>query len=131
MRTDPIAEMLTHIRNALMRRQEQTTISYSRLKEQLLQILQREGYLQGYEVVGEKKKKEMVLQLKYLADGQSAITILKRASRLSRRMYCGYEALKPLRSGMGLRVLTTSKGILTDREAKEKKIGGEILLEVW
>lgn len=129
--TDNIADMLTRIRNALLMKQEQVVVPYSKLKEGVAKLLCREGFLRGVEVAGEKTKKSLVLRLKYLADGSPVITNLKKISHLSRRVYSGFEDLKPFRSGMGVRILTTSKGILTDEEARQKKLGGEVLLEVW
>ena len=129
--TDNIADMLTRIRNALMMHHEQVTVPYSKQKEAVAKILQKEGFLRGVEVLGEKTKKSLVVALKYLPDGTPTISDLKRVSKQSRRVYCGYEDLTELRSGMGVRILTTSKGLMSDQEAKEKKMGGEILLEVW
>lgn len=114
-----------------MMRHAQVIVPYSRIKEALAKILQREGYLQGLEVLGEKTKKHLVIQLKYLPEGTAVITHLQQVSKPSRRIFYGYEALKPLRSGMGTRILTTSQGILSDAQAREKKIGGEVLVEIW
>ena len=131
MMTDTIADMLTRVRNALMMKQEQTSVPHSKLKEAIAKILEKEGFINGFEVLGEKIKKSLVIQLKYLPDGSSVISNLQRVSRLSRRVFLGHEDLKSFRSGLGVRILTTSKGIMSDQEAKEKKMGGEILLEVW
>lgn len=131
MMTDTIADMLTRIRNGLLMHQEQVTVPYSKLKAGIASLLHREGFIRGVQVVGEGLKKSLVLEMKYLPDGSAIITSLKRVSKISRRVYCSHEKLKPSRSGMGVLILTTSKGILSDREAKSQKIGGEVLLEVW
>lgn len=131
MMTDPIADMLTRVRNALMMGHAQALIPHSRMKEGIARILVREGYLLGMEPVGEGPKKQLVLQLKYEKGKKPVLRSLNRVSKPSRRLYRGYEALKPFRQGFAVRVISTSKGILTDREAREKKVGGEILLEVW
>lgn len=129
--TYPIADMLTRMRNALLRKQTQVTLPYSQIKEALAKILQREGYIQSSQVLGEKTKKVLVLELRYFPDGTPAAEHLQVVSKPSKRVYCAFNDLKPLRSGMGRRILSTSKGILSDAEAREKKIGGEILVEVW
>lgn len=131
MMTNPIADMLTRIRNALLMKRPEVAFPYSRIKESLANILQRQGYIAGFEMVGEKVKKAIVVQLKYLPDGAPAISHLRQISKPSHRVFCGFEALKPFRSGMGMRILTTSRGMLSDAEARNKKMGGEILLEVW
>lgn len=129
--TDPIADLLTRIKNALRMHHEQVAIPHSKLKEAVLRILKQEGFIHGHDSVGEGIQKSLVVQLKYLSNGAPAITTLKRLSHLSRRVFAGYKELKPLRSGFGLRILSTPKGVLSDTEARDKKLGGEILIEVW
>jgi len=131
MLTDPIADMLTRMRNALMMRHEQVNVPHSRLKEGVLKILKQEGFINGYEVLGEKTKKMLVVQLKYTSDGKAVITTLRKISKPGRRSFSGYENFKSYREGMGLKILTTSKGLLSDHEARKQKVGGEILVEVW
>lgn len=131
MMTDLIADLLTRIRNALAMKHAQVAVPHSRIKEAVVKILQREGYLAGYEVIGKEPKASLVVQLKYLPDGTAAIANLERISKPGRRVFCGYEELKPVRAGMGTKILTTPKGILSDAEARNQKVGGEILLEVW
>lgn len=131
MLTDPISDMLTRVRNALMMRHAQVPVPYSRLKEAVVKILKQEGFIHGYEVLGEKTKKMLVIELKYASDGKSVITTLRKISKPGRRFFAGYENFKSYREGMGLKILTTSKGILSDHEALKQKVGGEILIEVW
>lgn len=131
MMTDPIADLLTRIRNALMMHHEQVAAPYSRFREAVLKILKQEGFIRDYEIVGEKHKKMAAIHLKYAATGQPAIGALRRVSKPGRRVFIGYDSLKPLRHGMGVRLLSTSKGVMSDHEAIRQKLGGEILLEVW
>lgn len=131
MMTDPIADMLTRIRNAIQMRHAQVTIPHSRLKESILRILKQEGFVADFEVVGEKKAKSLVVVLRYTEEGEPAITTLRRLSKPGRRIYSACDDMKPFRGGLGLRVVTTSRGVLSDQEARKKKLGGEILLEVW
>lgn len=131
MMTDPIADLLTRIRNAVLMHHEQVSIPYSGFKEAVLKILKQEGFIHGYETAGEKHKKALVVQLKYAGNGQPAIDTLQRVSKPGRRVFIGHDALKPLRHGMGVRLLTTSKGVMSDHEAIRRKMGGEILLEIW
>ena len=119
------------MRNALMMRHEQVNVPHSRLKEGVLKILKQEGFINGYEVLGEKTKKMLVVQLKYTSDGKAVITTLRKISKPGRRSFSGYENFKSYREGMGLKILTTSKGLLSDHEARKQKVGGEILVEVW
>lgn len=131
MMTDPIADLLTRVRNALQMRHSQVALPHSNLKEEVVALMKKEGYLRGFEVVGEGTKKMIVMELKYLRDGRSAIQTLKRVSKPSCRLYRGYEKLAAKRSEWGMRIVTTSAGLLTDSEAIAKKMGGEVLLEVW
>lgn len=131
MMTDPIADMLTRIRNGIRMHHEQVVIPYSGFKEACLALLCKEGFLTRMQTAGEKTGKTLVVWPKYGPGGKAVINMLRRASTPSRRFYSGYEELKEVRHGLGLRILTTSKGILTDKEARQLKIGGEILLEVW
>lgn len=131
MMTDPIADMLTRIRNALLMKHEQVTVPYSKLKEAVLKIVSEAGFIKGYEVLGEAIQKHLVVQLKYAGDGKGVIANLKRVSKPSRRIFSAYEDLKPYRRGFGVQILSTSKGVLSDEEARRQKVGGEILMEIW
>ena len=131
MLTDPLADLLTRIRNANLMRHEQVTIPYSKLKEAVVKILVQEAFVRSYEVVGEKTKKSLAVSLKYSASGEPTITMLRKMSRPGRRLFSGCEEMKPYRDGMGLKIISTSKGVLSDNEARKLKVGGEILVEVW
>jgi small subunit ribosomal protein S8 len=131
--TDPIADMLTRIRNASRARHQRVAVPWSRLKENIVKILIAEGYLKDQKKVkaavgfGE----EMVIQLKFDRENRPIITGLKRVSSPGRRVYVGSKELAPVRKGLGIHVLSTPKGILVDREAQKVKVGGELICSVW
>lgn len=129
--TDPIADMLTRIRNALGAKKEFVLIPYSWLKEQIAKILQEEGFISSCSVLGEGFQKNLQLQLKYAEEKMSVIGGLTRESTPGRRMYLGYREIHPFRKGMGVTILSTPKGLLTDQKARKLKVGGEILCKVW
>lgn len=130
MMTDPIADMLARIRNASMSRHERTEIPMSKLKVQLAQILRDEGYVAGYSV--DEGTRTISVQLKYHGrDKESAIAGLRRVSRPGRRHYVSVDEIPKVQNGVGIAILSTSSGIVTDRTARERRIGGEILCEVW
>ena len=131
MMTDPIADMLTRIRNAQKAQRESVSIPFSRVKEAIARKLQEAQLLSFVDVVGEGTKKSITLLLKYAPDGTGAIRSLERVSRPGRRVYRPYVALASVRSGFGMAILTTPKGILSDAQAREKKVGGEVLLRAW
>lgn len=131
MLTDPISDMLTRMRNAIMVRQPQVNVSHSILKESILKVLKLEGLISGYEVVGEKTKKTLVIALKYADEGKTTISVLRKVSKPGRRIYLSSENLKPFRSGLGVRVVSTSKGVMSDNNARKEKVGGEVLVEAW
>ncbi|MEO0116631.1 MAG: 30S ribosomal protein S8 [candidate division WOR-3 bacterium] len=128
---DPIADMLTRIRNALMRGKPEVKFPYSKIKLEIARILLEEGYINNFQVSGEGVKKEIVILLKYTLDGKPVISELKRVSRPSRRVYAGYREIPKVAGGLGIAILSTPKGILSDREARRQKVGGEILATVW
>ncbi|MBI1908694.1 MAG: 30S ribosomal protein S8 [Deltaproteobacteria bacterium] len=130
MVTDPIADMLTRLRNGMMARHDNVLVPYSKLKESLLSCLKKSGYIQGYEKTGEKASK-MVVHLRYTHDKRPIVTGIARVSTPGRRVYKGYSEIKPVMSGLGVLLLSTPQGILTDREAREKKVGGEVLCKIW
>jgi len=127
--TDPISDMLTRIRNALLVHKPEVVVPHSQLKARLADLLVREGYLQSVEVV-EDPNKSLRLQLRY-EDGQAAIRNLKRISKPGRRVYVKSGDLPKVLSGLGLAVISTSTGLMTNREAKEKHLGGEVICEIY
>ena len=129
--TDPIADMLTRIRNALVVKRETVEIPVSNTKKAIAKILLDEGYINGYEVKGEGIDAKMVLTLKYGAKGEKVITGLKRISKPGLRIYAGYEDLPKVLNGMGIAIVSTPKGVMTDKEARKQHHGGEILAYVW
>lgn len=129
--TDPIADMLTIIRNALVVRREVVEIPVSNTKKAIAQILLDEGYIGGYEVKGEGLDSKIVVTLKYGAKGEKVITGLKRISKPGLRIYAGYDELPRVLNGMGIAIVSTPKGVMTDREARKLHHGGEILAYVW
>jgi small subunit ribosomal protein S8 len=131
MMTDPIADMLTRIRNAVRARKREVAIyPKSKMKVAILEVFKREGFIEGFEVE-DGVKGGITVKLKYTPDGESVITDLERISKPSRRIYVGKREIPWVRNGLGIAVLSTSKGILSDREARKSGVGGELLLYVW
>jgi len=129
--TDPIADMLTRIRNALMARHPSTDVPASKMKMALAGILKDEGYIADFEAIEDRKQGILRVRLKYGPDGDSVITGLERVSRPGRRVYCNAAEIPPVLGGLGINVLSTSKGLLSGRVARKRNIGGELLLNVW
>lgn len=130
--TDPIADMLTRIRNALTVKHATVEIPASKVKVAIADILVKEGYVKSYEVVENPVQNSIVVTLKYAPEKNlKVITGLKRVSTPGLRIYAGADNLPKVLNGMGIAVLSTSKGILTDKEAKAQHIGGEVLAYVW
>jgi small subunit ribosomal protein S8 len=128
---DPIADMLTRIRNAKQRRHAQVSIPFSNLKLAMIQILRDEGLIRSYKVTGESYKRALDVSLKYTDREESVIEGLKRVSKQGRRVYVGAEELPRVKGGMGIAILSTSKGLMTQRACRTAKIGGEVLCYVW
>jgi len=129
--TDPIADMLTRIRNAKAVGKTSVYIPYSKIKMAIANTLQKEGVIESCEKKGKKVRKSIDVKLKYHQDGTSYISNMKRISKPSQRIYRGYEDLFSVKQGFGFSILSTPEGIMTGKEARQKKIGGEILCEVW
>lgn len=127
--TDPIADMLTRIRNASRALLPEVTVQHSRLKESIARILKNEGYIAGYEVEGDKIK-TLKIKLKYQGK-KPVIEGLKRYSKPGRRIYVSVDEIPRVRSGLGIAILTTSQGVMSNVEARKKNIGGELLCQVW
>ena len=129
--TDPIADLLTRIRNGNQARKERVDAPWSRTKEALARVLVAEGFLRDCTVVGDGCAKQLRVVLKYDDQRRPVITGLRRASRPSLRVYVGKRSIPPVRGGLGINVLSTPAGILVDREAKQRGVGGELLCSVW
>lgn len=131
MHSDPIADMLTRIRNGQAAQHQKVEIPGSRLKIELARILKEEGYVSNYRVADQANKKVLKVYLKYRADRKPVITRLTRVSKPSRRVYVDRRNVPLVIGGMGVAVLTTSKGVMTGKEAREKGLGGEVLCTVY
>ena len=131
MVNDSIADMLTRIRNAQTARHETVTLETSIMKRSIAQILLDEGYIAAFEEVDGGVNKNLVISLKYVNKNQKVITGLKRISKPGRRIYASCEELPKVLGGLGIVIVSTSKGVMTDREARKLGIGGEVLAYVW
>jgi small subunit ribosomal protein S8 len=131
MMTDPIADMLTRIRNASGARKATVDIPWSRQKEEIARVLVEEGYLESTTVVENQPRNLLRVALRYDAQRRSVITGMKRISRPSLRVYVGVTEIPSVRSGLGVNVLSTPKGILVDRTARRENVGGEVICTVW
>lgn len=123
--------MLTRIRNAKAAHHQTVSIPHSKIKAAILKILKRENFISDFEKKGKKTRKSIVVTLKYQKDGSSMITDVKRVSKPGRRVYRGADELHPVREGLGIAVLSTPTGLLTNKEARQKNVGGEVICEVW
>jgi small subunit ribosomal protein S8 len=129
--TDPIADMLARIRNANMAQKEEVIMPSSSLKERIAEILAKEGYVAAVSAGGEGKERKITIQLKYGPTREKTINGLKRVSKPGRRVYAGRGEIPRVLGGLGIAILSTSQGILTDRQAKKLGVGGEILAYIW
>ena len=130
--TDPIADFLARIRNAILARQAEVLAPASKLKQRLCVLLKDEGYIAGYDVHdGFNGMPEIVVRLRWADPRTNAITGLRRRSRPGQRMYVRHGTIPKVRSGLGIAILSTSKGLMTDRAARKEGLGGELLCEVW
>lgn len=131
MVTDPIADMLTRIRNANQSMHPDVSMPSSKLKTEIAKILTAEGYLEGFEVTPAKAGQELTMGLRYAPGRKRVISGLRRISKPGRRVYRGSQEISRVQGGLGIAVLSTSQGVLTDRDARRRKLGGEVLCEVW
>lgn len=131
MHTDPIADMLTRIRNANQALHSQAVMPSSKLKEQIARILAEEGYVDGYKVEDARVGKALTVQLRYLNGRNRVLKGLRRVSKPGHRVYKGASELPRVAGGIGVSIVSTSEGLLTDREARRRNVGGEVLCEVW
>jgi small subunit ribosomal protein S8 len=129
---DPIADLLTRIRNAGMATHEVTRMPHSKMRERIVEILREEGYLEGYSVEKcEGPGSELIIRLRYGDGNKPAIHSMKRVSKPGRRKYSAADELPTVKSGLGVAIVSTSKGVITDREARRLNVGGEVLCEIW
>jgi len=131
--TDPIADMLTRIRNAVHARHQRVEVPASRFKAEIARILEQEGYIQGFKLVdaAEGAPSTIRIVLKYGPQGEAVISGLERVSRPGRRVYFGRGAVPRVMAGLGTAILTTSRGVMTEREAAKAGVGGEVLCNIW
>ena len=131
MVTDPIGDLLVRMRNGARRHHEVVTVPASKLKREVLKVLQAEGFIQGVEPAVEDGHPVLKIQLRYVGEGQSMITGMERISKPGCRVYVGSKDISKVRNGIGVSILSTSKGIMTDRESRHAGLGGEVLCSVW
>jgi small subunit ribosomal protein S8 len=131
MMTDPIADMLTRIRNAVRVERPHVDIPLSKLKRGLAEVLKREGYIWDWEEMADKPHSHLRVHLKYGPNGERIIRLIRRVSKPGRRVFEGSDGLKPVLGGLGISILSTSRGVISDREARQRRLGGEVLCEVW
>jgi len=129
--TDPIADMLTRIRNGLVARKQEVSIPASNMKKAIGAILTEEGYLKGHRVISDDKQGLLNLSLKYSPEGQKVIQGLKRISRPGLRVYAKHDQLPKVLGGLGIAIISTSQGVMTDKKARSLSIGGEVLAYIW
>lgn len=129
--TDPVADFLTRIRNAMRSRHQKLDVPASKLKAEIARILKEEGYIVNYKAAEEDGKKLLRVYLKYGANNEAAIRDLLRVSRPGCRVYVGRDEIKRVQGGLGIAILTTPKGVMTGRQARREGVGGEILCQVW
>jgi small subunit ribosomal protein S8 len=129
--TDPVADLLTRIRNACMEKHEKLEVPASRLKANVIRVLKDEGYIKNFRLVREEGRPMIKIFLKYTEEGSSVIQGVRRVSRPGLRKYSSYEQLPRPLSGAGISIVSTSKGVLSGQKARQAKVGGEVLCEVW
>lgn len=131
MSTDPIADMLIKIKNGLMAKHNSVTIPASKMKLEIARILKQEGYIEDFKYIEEKPQAKIEIILKYDEHKQPVIAGVRRVSKPGRRIYKGYKDLSKVMNGLGIAIISTSQGIMTDYEARKRKIGGEVICEIW
>jgi small subunit ribosomal protein S8 len=131
MTSDPIADMLTRVRNALAARHPKVDVPASKLKTEIARILKEEGYIVNYKVAEEGPKKTIKIYLKYSPDNRPVISEIERVSRPGCRVYVGQQDIPRVLGGLGINILTTPRGVMTGRSAHREKVGGEILCRIW
>ena len=131
MVTDPISDLLVRLQNGHRRRHDVVSVPASRLKREVLRILQNEGYIQGVQADVADGHPVLKVQLRYMPEGQPMVTGMQRVSKPGRRVYLGHEDLRVVRGALGVTILSTSKGIMSDHQARQQHLGGEAICKVW
>jgi small subunit ribosomal protein S8 len=131
MTSDPIADMLTRVRNAMVARHPKVDVPASKLKTEIARILKEEGYIANFKVAEEGVKKVIKIYLKYSGDNAPVITKIERVSRPGCRSYAGKDGIPQVQGGLGISILTTAQGVMTGRTARKQGVGGEILCRIW
>lgn len=129
--TDPIADFLTRIRNGLGARHATCDVAASRIKEELARILQEEGYIESWAIEGDGTRRKLVVKLKYGPNGEQVIRGIERTSRPGRRVFCSAKHLPKVLGGLGMSIISTSRGVVTDQAARKMGVGGEVVCSVW
>lgn len=129
--TDPIADMMTRMKNAIMAEKKEVIVPLSKIKLEIANVLKREGYIYGYKVDKKGFPKKLIIDLKYKNNKGNVIEGVKRVSKPGRRIYAGVDNIPKVLGGLGISVLSTSKGIMTGKECEKNNLGGEVLLYVW
>lgn len=129
--TDPIADLLTRIRNALLAKHDRLDVPTSSIKASICRLLAEQGYIDGYDAIEQKPQGILRIYLRYSAAGQPAIRRMSRVSKPGRRVYQGADDIKPVLNGLGVALVSTSKGLMSDADARAQRVGGEILCEIW
>ena len=129
--TDPIADMLTRIRNALIVKHDVVEVPASNMKKEIARLLLQEGYISSYEIVEQEVQNKIVITLKYGPNGEKVINGLKRVSKPGLRIYAGHDELPKVLGGLGVAIISTPKGVMTDKEARKANHGGEVLAYIW
>ena len=129
--TDPIADMLTRIRNASSAKHDTVDVPASNMKKEIARLLLQEGYITSYEIVEQEVQDKIVITLKYGPNGEKVINGLKRVSKPGLRIYAGHDELPKVLGGLGVAIISTPKGVMTDKEARKANHGGEVLAYIW
>jgi small subunit ribosomal protein S8 len=130
--TDPVADLLSRIRTAYLAKHDRLDVPVSKLKLEVCRILKEQGYVESYQVLeGDPVKKQVRIFLRYTPDGDPLIRSIKRISKPGRRVYKGAEEIRPVLNGLGVGIISTSQGLLTDAQARQRRVGGEVLCEVY
>lgn len=131
MMTDPIADMLTRIRNAVRVERPHVEMPISKVKQGVAEVLKREGYIWDWQQIDTKPVPHLRLDLKYGPNGEQVIQTIRRVSKPGRRIYSRAKDLRPVLNGLGISVISTSRGVVSDREARQRNLGGEVLCQIW